>query len=129
MELRNGFGEKSGFNISQTGWFSNTTTFILEDENRKNPRNTSYKNFKVMGEEFEYITEPWQEHFYDTPCIVVLVVSMPQNYHKRNAIREQIGRHNDNSNSGKHLALPNVTYFSIKYSCVHPKPLIPPFML
>ena len=46
--------------------------------------------FQVMGEVFEYKTEPWQGYFDDTIFIVVLVVSLPQNYLQRNVIREQI---------------------------------------
>ena len=47
-----------------------------------------------MGEVFEYKTEAWQGYFDDTTFIVVLVVSLPQNCHQRNVIREQIRMQN-----------------------------------
>ena len=75
--------EENGFNISQKGLFANTTTSILEDSCGNISRSISHKKFQVMGEVFEYKTEAWQGYFDDTTFIVVLVVSLPQNYHQK----------------------------------------------
>ena len=83
-----------GLNTSQPECFLETSTTILGDW----MENASRKSFKVMGEVFEYRTEPDLNKM--ETFLIVLVVSKPQSRSRRNAIRKQIVEYNNRSQRG-----------------------------
>ena len=80
-----------GLNTSQPECFLETSTTILGDW----MENATRKSFKVMGEVFEYKTEPSVNDM--ETFLIVLVVSKSQSRNRSNAIRKRIAEFNSHS--------------------------------